>query len=69
LKFIEATFGLSTVAPNASPAYADALTGTGDLSDCFNLDQTPLTFQTVQAPLDATHFLNDKRKPLDPDDD
>jgi len=69
LKFIEATFGLSTVAPGASPAYADAFTNTGDLSDCFDFNQTPLVFHTIQAQFDAAHFLNDKRPPTDPDDD
>jgi len=28
-----------------------------------------LTFQTIQAPLDAKHFLEDKTPPTDPDDD
>jgi len=69
LKFIEATFGLSNVAPGASPAYADATSFTGDLSDCFNFNQTPLTFQTIPAPLNAQHFLEDKSVPTDPDDD
>jgi len=69
LKFVEKTFGLSTVAPGASPAYADTFADTGDLSDCFDYNQTPLTFQTIVAPLDAAHFLNDKSAPLDPDDD
>jgi hypothetical protein len=40
-----------------------------DLSDCFDFDQTPLTFQTIPAALDANHFLNDERPPTDPDDD
>jgi phospholipase C len=69
LKFIEATFGLSTVAPGASPAYADAISNTGDLSDCFDFSQTPLTFRTISAPMDAQHFLEDKTPPADPDDD
>jgi phospholipase C len=69
LKFIEGTFALSTVAPGASPAYADATSNTGDLSDCFDFNQTPLAFQTIAAPLDARHFLEDKRPPTPPDDD
>jgi hypothetical protein len=48
------------IAPGASPAYADATTKTGDLSDCFDFNQTPLTFQTIPAPVDAKHFLEDK---------
>jgi phospholipase C len=69
LKFIEATFGLPNVAPQAAPAYADSFTNTGDLSDCFDFTQTPLTFQTISAQFDAAHFLNDKTPPTDPDDD
>ena len=69
LKFVEATFSLGTVAPGATPAYADEFTATGDLSDCFNFSQTPLTFQQIPSKFDAAHFLNDKSVPLDPDDD
>jgi phospholipase C len=69
LKFVEKTFNLTTVAPGASPAYADATSYTGDLSDCFDFSQTPLAFQKIAAPLDATHFLEDKTQPTDPDDD
>jgi phospholipase C len=69
LKFIEGTFGVSNVAPGASPAYADATSYTGDLSDCFDFTQTPLTFQTIPAPKDAKYFLEDKTPPTDPDDD
>ncbi len=69
LKFIETTFGLSNVAPGASPAYADATSFTGDLSDCFDFNQTPLTFQTIPAAKDARYFLEDKTPATDPDDD
>jgi phospholipase C len=62
LKFIEETFGLPSL------GYADA-NNLSDLSDCFNFSQTPLTFQTIPAPLGAEHFLNDRRPPTDPDDD
>jgi phospholipase C len=61
LKFIEKNFKLATL------GYADVRAD--DLSDCFDLSQTPLTFQTIPAALDADHFLNDKRTPTDPDDD
>jgi phospholipase C len=61
LKFIETTFKLPSL------GYADA--SADDLSDCFNFTQTPITFKTIPAPLDAAHFLNDKSPPIDPDDD
>jgi phospholipase C len=61
LKFIEARFSLPSL------GYADA--AADDFSDCFDFNQTPLTFQTITAPLNAQYFLNDKRPPLDPDDD
>jgi phospholipase C len=67
LKFIETNFNLPTIDPSDASAYAD--TSADDLSDCFNFTQTPLTFQTIAAPLDAAHFLNDKRPRTDPDDD
>jgi phospholipase C len=61
LKFIETTFNLPSL------GYAD--TPADDLSDCFDLTHTPIAFQTIPAPLDATFFINDKRPPIDPDDD
>jgi phospholipase C len=61
LKFVEENYGLPSL------GYADA--PADDLSDCFNFNQTPLTFQTINAPMGAEHFLNDTRPPTDPDDD
>jgi phospholipase C len=61
LKFIEQNFGLPSL------GYADA--PADNFSDCFDFSQTPLTFQTIPAALDANFFLNDKRSPTDPDDD
>lgn len=61
LKFIEETFNLSSL------GYADARAD--DLSDCFDLNQAPPSFQPIPAKLDAKHFLNDKRPPTPPDDD
>lgn len=61
LNFIEQNFGLPSL------GYADARAD--DLADCFNFGQTPLRFQTIQAPFDAEHFLNDHTPPTDPDDD
>jgi phospholipase C len=61
LKFIEQTFDLPSL--GVADAAADGF------GDCFDLNQTPLKFQTIPAPLDARHFLNDKTPPTDPDDD
>jgi phospholipase C len=61
LKFIEETYGLQSL------GYADA--PADNFSDCFDFSQTPLQFQTIVAPLNAEHFLNDHRPPTDPDDD
>ena len=61
LKFIETTFYLPSLGYADGPA--------DDLSDCFNLTHTPITFQKIPAALDAAHFINDKSPPTDPDDD
>jgi phospholipase C len=62
LNFIEKTFTLPSL------GYADAHT-TDDLSDCFDFTQTPLVFQTINAPQNAEYFLHDKSPRTDPDDD
>lgn len=62
LKFIEKTFNLPAV------GYADTY-APDDLSDCFDFNQKPLKFRTINAPLNAAHFLHDTRPPEDPDDD
>jgi phospholipase C len=67
LKFIENTYGLGPIS-TANGGYADS-NALDDLSDCFDFTQTPITFQTISAPLKADYFLNDKRQPTDPDDD
>jgi phospholipase C len=69
LKLVEETFALPTVAPGAKPAYADALSMSADLSDCFDFSQTPLPFHTIHAKQDASYFLHDTRPPANPDDD
>jgi len=61
LKFIEQNFGLSSL------GYADERAD--DLADCFDYDQSPLTFHDISAPLSASQFIEDKRPPTDPDDD
>jgi len=61
LKFIEETFGLSSL------GYADA--AADDFSDCFDFSQMPIQFQTIAAPMSADHFLKEARSPLPPDND
>jgi len=61
LKFIENTYNLPSL--GYADAYAD------DLSDCFNLTQSPLTYQTISAPASAPDFINSKTPPTGPDDD
>ncbi len=61
LKFTEEVFGLPSL--GYADAYAD------DLSDCFNFAQRPLPFRRIHAPLDASHFLNDRHPLGDADDD
>jgi len=61
LHFTESTFQLPSL------GYADSLAD--DLSDCFDFTQTRASFQPFVAKLAAAHFLNDRRAPLDPDDD
>jgi phospholipase C len=61
LNLVEKTFSLQSL------GYADARAD--DLSDCFDFNQTPLQFKTINAPLNAEHFLNDKSPRTDPDDD
>ncbi len=62
LNFIEKTFKVPSL------GFADAATS-DDLSDCFDLTQTPLTFKTINAPVKADFFIHDKRPPTPPDND
>jgi phospholipase C len=61
LNLIEEAYGLPSL--GYADAYAD------DLSDCFDFNQTPIPFKTIDAPLNAAHFLNDRSPKTDPDDD
>jgi phospholipase C len=61
LKFIEERYNLPSL--NVADLPAD------DFSDCFDFNQTPLTFKTIQAPVKAKFFLNDKTPALPPDND
>ena len=60
LKFIEEDLNLPPL------GYADARAD--DLSDCFDLTQSPSSFQPIPAALGAAHFLADRRPPAPPDD-
>lgn len=64
LRFIQRNFGIQEGALN----FADARAKT-DLSEFFDLNRTPRNYANIPAPKNATFFLNDKRKPTDPDDD
>ena len=61
LNFVETLYSLPSL--GYADAYAD------DLRDCFDIHQTPIPFKTIDAPLDAAYFLNDKSPRTDPDDD
>lgn len=61
LRFIEKDFNLSSL------GYADARAD--DLSDCFDLSQSPVAFRSIPAKHDASFFFNDRRPPTPPDDD
>jgi phospholipase C len=64
LRFIEHNFGIQ----QGALTFSDARSAT-DLQEFFNLNQAPRPFQTINAQKNASYFLNDKRKPIDPDDD
>jgi phospholipase C len=61
LRFVEENFYLTTL------GYADSRAD--DLSDCFDFQQQPLPFHSIQAPLSSRHFVEDRTPALDPDDD
>lgn len=61
LKFIETTFALPSL------GYADV--AADDLTDCFMLTQSPVTFQQITGVPPASAFINAKRSSVPPDDD
>jgi phospholipase C len=61
LRFTEMVFRLPTL------GYADSLAD--DLSDCFDFTQEPNFFHPFDSKYDEVYFINDRRPPLDPDDD
>jgi phospholipase C len=62
LRFIEKNFGIKEGALN----FADARSK-NDLSTFYDLSSPPRSFGSIQAPLSAKYFLNDKRPPKEPD--
>ena len=63
LRFIEYNFGFEEGVLNFADARAQS-----DLTGYFNLNQAPRTFQTIPAPMDAAHFINDPTPPEEPDE-
>ena len=63
LRFIEQNFGVN----EGALTFADQR-ATYDLTDFFNLQQSPRQFNTIRAPLGLKYFLEDKDPPTDPDD-
>jgi hypothetical protein len=61
ISFAESVFGLPSL--GFADAHAD------DLSDCFDLTQTPSAFKTIPAKLGASYFVTNKSAPLPADDD
>jgi phospholipase C len=59
LRFTEETFGLGSL------GYTDARSD--DLMDCFNLNQTPITFRAIQSNRRASDFLNHPAPFVPPD--
>jgi phospholipase C len=62
LRYIEQNFGI----PEGALNFADQR-ATNDLTEFFNLKQTPRTFTPISAPLNEDFFLHDKR-PMEPPD-
>jgi phospholipase C len=61
LRYVEETFALPSL------GYADAKAD--NLSDCFDMTQSPIAFRTIATSLSAAHFITDRRPPTPPDDD
>jgi phospholipase C len=64
LRFIESNFGIAT----GALAFADART-TRSAGEFFDLTRIPRGYRIIAASRPASFFLNDRRPPLDPDDD
>jgi phospholipase C len=64
LRFIEGNFGIEL----GALGFADSRSAS-DLTGFYDLSRSPRTFQPIDAPKDASFFINDKRRPTDPDND
>ncbi|MGB6383647.1 MAG: alkaline phosphatase family protein [Terriglobales bacterium] len=64
LRFVEGNFGID----QGALGFADAR-ATSNLSEFYNLSQSPRVFGQIRAPLAASHFLLDTTPATDPDDD
>jgi phospholipase C len=67
LKFIETKFSLPSIS-TVNGGYADS-NALDDLSDIFNLNQTPNVFQPITAPFNDATCKSDTSAASDPDDD
>jgi phospholipase C len=68
LKFIEGTFGLPNIDSGTLGGFADSY-AYGNLSEFFDFNQPPSTFQTIPAPVKEEVFLDPKRLMGPPDND
>jgi phospholipase C len=67
LKFVEEVFGnIGTISSDRFNPYADAY-AYDDLHEFFNFNQTPRSFQSIQAPIKEDVFL-DPNRPVEPPD-
>jgi hypothetical protein len=64
VRFIEFNFGIA----QGALTFADARSVT-NFTHYYDLSQSPRVFHTIGTPKNAEFFLNDKSKPLPPDDD
>ena len=64
LRFVEQNFGI----PEGALNFADQR-ATTDLTEFFDLTQTPRMFNAISAPLDANFFLHDPHPDEPPDED
>jgi phospholipase C len=64
IRFVEQNYGIQ----EGALTFADSRS-TNDLTDFFNLNQTPRIFVTIASPKGADYFIHDTSLPTDPDDE